>query len=185
MCKRKSGDDAVRAFIAILLEPVIVEQIVRFQERLREMGVSGNFTACDNLHLTLAFLGEVHSQEAVVAMRMAEEKPFSIVLERGGCFAKRGGNIVWIGVRENDALMHLQAQLCKRLRFSGFHLEERPYVPHITLARKAKLPSGWNPDAVDWPVFTQTVGEMHLMESARINGRLRYTSIVQAPFSAE
>lgn len=167
----------MRAFVAVLLQPEIVGKIVGVQDHLKEMGARGHFTAPDNLHLTLAFLGQTDRlEDAVKAMQGAVGTAFTLTMEHGGHFAKRGGDVLWMGVQHNAELAALQSRLCERLRAAGFILEDRPYVPHITLGRRMTLPPGMEWEALDWPVLSQPVREIHLMESTRVDGRLCYLS---------
>ena len=48
----------MRLFIAINFDPETKRKLLEVQHRLRELG-KGNFSREDNLHLTLAFIGEV------------------------------------------------------------------------------------------------------------------------------
>jgi 2'-5' RNA ligase len=59
-----------------------------------------------------------------------------------GHFDKRGGSVLWQGIAEDaecERLVRLQAILADCLRERGLPLEDRPYVPHMTLARGARL----------------------------------------------
>ena len=48
----------MRLFTAILLDREIKNTLIRAQKELMTLGVTGNYTTEDNLHLTLAFIGE-------------------------------------------------------------------------------------------------------------------------------
>lgn len=59
-----------------------------------------------------------------------------------GHFDKRGGSVLWQGIAEDEGrerLVGLQALLADCLREHGLPLGEQPYVPHMTLARGARL----------------------------------------------
>lgn len=99
----------------------------------------------ETLHLTLAFLGNVPESEIArlceVAARVAAA-PFSLRLERLGFWRRQ--RLVWAGCAPDgvpDELQRLAATLGDALRAAGFGLEARPFVPHVTLLRKAE-PSG-------------------------------------------
>ena len=49
----------MRLFIAIPFEPPMLDALTQVQASLKAGGVRGGFTARQNLHMTLAFLGEV------------------------------------------------------------------------------------------------------------------------------
>lgn len=181
MSSGKSGD-GMRAFVAILLKPSVAEQAAQWQVHLKQAGVCGHFTARENLHLTLVFLGQTDRIDAALqAMRQAAGSAFALTIEQGGSFKKRGGEVLWMGVRRSTALMALQSRLCERLRLADFALEERPYVPHITLGRRMTLPLVGRLSPPDWPIISQPVQEICLMESTRLDGCLRYISRASVP----
>lgn len=121
----------------------------------------------ENLHLTLAFLGEIPgpavTRAKAVAGTLASE-PFELVLDRQGLWRHSG--ICWAGCsRTPQALTGLAAALAQGLREVGFHLEKRPFAPHVTLLRKAvgegttlpKLPASGS-----WPVRQFVLARSHL-----------------------
>jgi 2'-5' RNA ligase len=88
-------------------------------------------------HLTLAFLEDV-PDDRVPEVRAAVDGaagttgPFSVRLTGAGAF----GQVVWIGLSgETDPLVRLAGELRRRLRDAGFPVEERPFRPHLTIAR--------------------------------------------------
>ena len=105
----------------------------------------------DKLHATLHFIGQVAAQQ-VDAVRDAIALPFTpfeLTLREPAVW--RGG----IAVLESDApaaLLDLQVRLGLALDALGLPVEQRPYRPHVTLARKARgaVPPGATP--VSWPV---------------------------------
>ena len=69
-------------FIAIWLSEEIRNGLAEIQSFPRNHGVSGNFTKFENLHLTLAFIGEYADPEGVLdAMHGVPFKPFSMRLD--------------------------------------------------------------------------------------------------------
>ena len=80
----------MRLFIAIRLSDEIRSGLAEIQSLLRNRGVSGNFTKLENLHLTLAFIGEYADPEGVLdAIRGVPFAPFSIRLDGFGSFGRR------------------------------------------------------------------------------------------------
>jgi 2'-5' RNA ligase len=94
------------------------------------------------IHLTLAFLGEVGDARLAAAHEAARGLAFarfSFALDRVGSF--RAARVAWAGcARVPQPLAALQGALAERLRAAGFALEERPFAPHATLARRARRP---------------------------------------------
>ena len=80
------------------------------------------------------------------------------------------------------ALSGGQAGLEAALRAAGFPLEDRPYVPHLTLGRKLVLPDGSDPAGpLEKPIAAHSPGP-RLFHSHREGERLRYTPLDPSDF---
>ena len=91
----------MRLFYAIRLSPEICASIAAYQRALRMQGVRAGFACAENLHLTLAFLGEQPNADAAsCALDRLRFAPFALTLENTGCF----GDVLWVGLRENPQL---------------------------------------------------------------------------------
>ena len=144
-----SGGSARRIFVAVLPDDATRAELVRKQGLLLPHLAKARPTAPDNLHLTLAFLGMLEEGQvvsALEAMREAAEASsvpaLDLPLAGLGSFGRDGRAILWQGLAAGpglDALFDLQARLERALRGRGLSLEERPYRPHITLARGVRL----------------------------------------------
>ena len=148
----------VRLFFALLPDSAARAILaVRAQDVARETG--GRATGAGNLHVTLAFLGNVAQSriaqvEAVGARAAAIGEPFALRLERFGWFRNAGA--AWIGpATVAPALQQIVDALCIALREAGFASEERAFHPHLTLARRcvrgpaaAAATVGWRADAM-------------------------------------
>lgn len=120
----------------------------------------GTPTASDNIHLTLAFLGEADSGRAFNAAQRVQGARHSLPIDHAHYW--KHNKIVWVGPQAMPpALAALVAQLHGALKEHGFALEERAFAAHITLLRKAKPPKTLPPlPKVEWPV-----NEMMLVRS--------------------
>ena len=166
----------MRLFIAINFSPETKEKLAALQNTLRAGSKHGSFTIPENLHLTLAFLGECDlSQTAAIkaAMDTVIFEPFDIKIGRVGYFKSNGGDTWWAGVNESKPLLDLQRKLADNLSAAGFNLDKRKYSPHITLGRRVIT------DMEPWQTepFGETAHKIQLMKSERIDGKLTYTSI--------
>lgn len=101
----------------------------------------------DRMHLTVRFIGEVtEAQGAEIRAALRDPlpiPPFDVSWEGLGAFPPRGApRVLWVGVgRGADELVRLADQVSARLLTRGIPLEERPYSPHLTLAR-VREPAG-------------------------------------------
>lgn len=168
----------MRLFIAINFNSDTRNRVLALRDALRSRSERGNFSVPENLHLTLAFLGECDDKQitaAKAAMDTIRFEPFRIDIERVGRFKRAGGDIWWAGVHESKALLDLQRKLADRLIAEGFALEKRKYSPHITLGREVVT------NASPWEIapFGEIAGKFDLMKSERIRGKLTYMAIYE------
>ena len=126
-----------RLFFALWPEAKAARALELLAERLAAQS-GGKRAPRDKIHLTLVFVGEVPlDREAALreAAARVRGEPFDAVLDRSGCF--RRARVAWVGIGDPaPQLIGLQAALSGELRAAGFTLEERPYSPHVTLARR-------------------------------------------------
>ena len=166
----------MRLFIAVRLSRPVLEQLVLAQKALRRQGAAGNFSREENLHLTLAFLGETENTAgAMAAMRRAAGGgAISLTVSGSGRF----GSLWWAGSGENPRLSELAETLSRELCRRGFAMEKRAFRPHITLARQVTCP---RPIRLEIPPRTMTVRSLSLMKSERAAGKLVYTELGRVP----
>ncbi len=90
----------MRLFIAIPLSPALREELTGLQRRMFDAGARGSFTPKENLHLTLAFLGERPQSDPVLeALERVTFTPVPLTLAGVGCF----GDLWWAGVSDSPA----------------------------------------------------------------------------------
>lgn len=175
----------MRLFTAVAFDDAAKAQIFALAGTLQARGVTGVFTRRENLHLTLKFLGEVPFSR-VDAVRAALTRaagalaPFAIDAGRCGAFSSRGEKTVWLGF-EGAELPRLAAEVDGQLAREGFAPETRPFVSHVTLARRAACPEGALSEPA--PTFSCSVRAVTLFESRRDAGRLWYKPLFSAPLS--
>ena len=166
----------MRLFIAINFNNDTCSRLLALRDKLREHSRYGNFSHRENLHLTLAFLGECNAKQHTDVKSVFDAitfDPFKIIIDHAGRFKRGGGDIWWAGVRDNPALTKLQGKLSERLRLIGFMLEDRKYSPHITLGREVITDYAF--DKIE--PFGEIVNTVDLMKSERIGGKLVYTKL--------
>ncbi len=127
-------DDNSRAFVA-------AEQ-QRVAARLRRTKSSLRLIDPQQVHLTLAFLGEIAaptSDVLIETMRqpISDVAPFRLAIGGLGMFPPRGApRILWLGISEGAReTVVLQAAVARRLSALDITLEERVFRPHVTIGR--------------------------------------------------
>ena len=160
----------MRLFIAVLLSPEICEALSDVQDHLFRRGVRGNYTNTENLHLTLAFIGDYPDPHAVLeAMASVPFVPFPLALEGIGCFR----DLWWAGIRKSDALETYVRRLRHVLSEADIPFDKKRFSPHITLIRIAvgRLPG------ISIPTAEMQVERISLMRSERGKQGMVYTEI--------
>jgi 2'-5' RNA ligase len=129
------------------------------QARHRECG--GRVMRRDNLHLTLVFLGSVTHDKIPALDALARQlRGDAFALAFGTTGYWRRNRIVYAAPHAVPApLLALVAALEKALTNAQFAFDQRPYVPHITLIRDARVPATLPPLAFNWPVVDFTLVE--------------------------
>jgi 2'-5' RNA ligase len=150
--------------------------VIRSLEERMEMG---HITPYENMHLTLAFLGEVEPSKLSDLKKVLDTcplSPFAIDFTQIGRFSGREGkDLIWIGTEPNSWLLRLADSVRDSLRRGGFSFDSKPFVPHLTIGREIRMRAEWanHPDP-KVPEMKLWVDRFYLMESIRQNGQLRY-----------
>ena len=126
----------MRLFIAIALDNEILQSITDLQASLKRQGVRGNYTRPENLHLTLAFIGDYPDPDYVLdTMQSVSFRPFELILDGYGTF----GDLWWAGMQNNESLMSYVKRLRHALADADIPFDRKRFFPHITLVRKASF----------------------------------------------
>ena len=134
----------MRLFFAATLEEHAALAVSELQQSLRrrwhEPGL--RWVRQEQLHYTLKFLGEVDSArlpELSGVARSATRATAAFALELSGIGAfptRRAPRVIWLGAAAGaESLSQLASSLDKGLATIGFEAEQRPFQPHLTLAR--------------------------------------------------
>ncbi|OQB13835.1 MAG: 2',5' RNA ligase family [Firmicutes bacterium ADurb.Bin193] len=166
----------MRLFVAICFDDETKRKLQSATEKLKSLAEKGNFTRTENLHLTLAFLGETQKRkQAEKAMDSIVAFPFEMKISGLGRF----GDIYWARAIKTEELLRVHTRLVQSLAKEGFDIPQGEYTPHVTLGRGVKIRQ---PFDFDIPEMTVYVDRIVLMKSERINGRLVYTGIYEKKF---
>lgn len=138
------NEQVIRLFIAARLPFDLTERLVAAQKLLDDVAVKCSLTRLEHLHLTLRFIGEVQMETAECVRQWFEglELPKlpegSCVFDRYGSLPGKEGATIWAGLKCSDGIRDLQRHIEQGLQSLGLPAENKPWVPHITLARRVQ-----------------------------------------------
>lgn len=125
----------MRLFIAIDLP----DDLKKTLGRLRADIPGARWVPFEQIHLTLAFLGEVDEKTVGLLTRELAHRQaaaFELCFTGVGCFPNRHRpRVLWIGLEPEPCLTDLAAEVHEAVLACDIPQEERPFSPHITLAR--------------------------------------------------
>jgi 2'-5' RNA ligase len=148
-----------RLFFALVPPPAVVAAITQVADDLRQHAARGRPTRPEQLHLTLAFLGDFTEADAprraleAGAQAAVDARPFEVVLDRLDSFP--GARPPWFLTGDAAPILPLQSRLLAALHAAGFRPKDagRVFVPHVTLLRNAHGPLPPTPiSPIAWPV---------------------------------
>jgi 2'-5' RNA ligase len=161
----------MRLFVALTPPADVVAELQAMVAALRELEPELRWSRPEQWHLTLAFLGEVGDESRdELARRLGRAagrySPLSVSFGGGGRFGHR---VLWTRVHgERDRLRRLADSVRAAARRSGLATEQRPYRPHLTLARATTAAVDLRPlvDALaPYQGSSWTADELHLVRS--------------------
>lgn len=124
----------MRLFVGLPVPSDLAQALVRFTQNIELP--KARRTPPENIHLTLVFLGEVVESVVPAIERELSQLafyPFQLRLTALNTFPRAG--ILFAEVEPARALLQLQARIAESMVRCGFAPEDRPYHPHLTLAR--------------------------------------------------
>ena len=152
-----NGVERLRLFVAADVPDEQLVHIGAEMDKLRSEFPSARWSAPENQHVTLKFLGSTLTdrfESILEACRLVARShhPASVTLTNVGSFpsAKRS-RVLWIGIDDPGQLLtKIAADLDRAFEPLGFAAEERAFTPHLTLCRfkvPVRLPDG--PPVID------------------------------------
>ena len=139
----------IRSFFAFplgLAERRYLAAFCRKQLAPRLPGVTLRWIPSRNYHLTVIFMGSVAQQDVeplrqLAAQALAGEGPRSLLLDRASWFPRRHQpRMLALETGAVQRIEGLYQKLHQALTAAGYELEQRPYRPHVTLARLKRPP---------------------------------------------
>jgi 2'-5' RNA ligase len=174
----------LRTFFALWPDPAARDALAALA-RDTAVRLQGRAPAAGNLHVTLAFVGDVAAPRlpvlrAVGLAAASGARAFTLTLDRIGAF--RGTGIAWAGASTAPAeLERLVASLASALADAGFPTERRAFRPHVTLARHCLVSVS---AALEAPV-AWSVARVALNASETLPGGPRYRELAAWPFGLQ
>jgi 2'-5' RNA ligase len=181
-----------RLFVALPL-PADLKRIC--QERISQLHSNlpmHKWVHRDDLHITLQFLGDVPVEQLVtlheaLPAAAAAVRPFTLTLGGLGWFGPPASpSVLWSSIQgETETLSELHKSVEAVTAPLGFTPEERPYKPHLTLARRYAGNTAFTVQQLDdavsgWPQLEWTVQELVLYRS-RLNMQPMYERLRSYP----
>jgi 2'-5' RNA ligase len=136
-----------RLFFALPLAQELRQQIIQWRSQ-QFPASAGRPVDAENLHVTLAFLGEVDANQEQLLREAAgrrRQTAFTLTLNECGHWPRPG--VVWLGARQApQELLQLAQWLRTQSARNGCYQNPLPFRPHVSLIRQAsgnvQLPSG-------------------------------------------
>lgn len=172
-----------RLFFGIALPNEISQSVIQWRADTFP-AEAGRPVAAANLHLTLAFLGEISDEKAGALKQLAgriQQRPFTLTLDDAGHWPRSG--VVWLGPKQSPrGLQQLAELLRSQAARSGCYQSPMPFHPHVTLLRNATQPVSLPPRNFSWPF---RVERFALFQSVYARGRTRYQQLAEWALTQE
>ena len=185
-------EDQVRSFVSIDLDDQqILSRVGSILSSLQAIGGDLKPVERENIHLTLKFLGNVSSSrlsEVKTSLHQLAFPAFTTEIKGAGAFPNLNHmTVIWVGVNEGwSQVEQIYEQVEKLLSPLGFRKENRPFSPHITIAR---IRSGRKRDEIanflqhlsDESFGSFTVDKVRLKQSILSSSGPKYSTLLEIP----
>ena len=161
----------MRLFIAVDLSEPMKKSLVNVMHEMKKQGINASYIPKQNLHMTLAFIGETNKADEIrqIMDRIPIEKS-RLAFSGYGYFGDR----MWIGIKGNQKMKKYAADLRKELSAAGIPCDMKKFEPHVTLLRNLK---GKHPADLPVPSEDMTFAKVSLMKSEMKDGKRVYQEI--------
>jgi RNA 2',3'-cyclic 3'-phosphodiesterase len=137
-----------RIFIALKVEPgeIMSGMISSFRSELSSESIK--WTNPDNIHITLAFLGDTEEKKIGFISTMLNRKcegfdKFNLIIKGSGIFKSlKDPRIIWTGIEPSEKLDQLERLIKSGLPEAGINIEDHTFKPHLTIGRIRYLKNG-------------------------------------------
>ncbi|MEW9667824.1 RNA 2',3'-cyclic phosphodiesterase [Ammoniphilus sp. 3BR4] len=153
----------IHYFLAVPIPISLAQRLADWLSSRHEELPFKNKVVAEDYHITLHFLGRAEDKslsQVIAGIPKAKEgiSSFSLQATHFGYFGeKQSPRIFWVGTEHERALHELQKATGYVCEQAGFQMENRPYRPHITIARR------WQGEfSFVLPDFQQELGDTDL-----------------------
>lgn len=175
----------IRSFAGISLPDPVSDSLMDVQDRVR----NARWIDADNLHLTLAFLGECSREQLTEldsGLGAIAMEAFELRVSGVGAFGGGRPHVLYAALAESEPLRRLAGKIERLARQADIALERRKFHPHITLARcgGGVIPAqavGWTHTHARLKTDPFTVHGFTLFRSDLGTGAPIYTPMVEYP----
>lgn len=129
-------------FFALALPNHVKQELRNVSEQIASKHAFKKWVHYEDYHITLAFLGNTNPNQLKESIRNVKSSlegslSFMLHMNQVGIFGRSDApRILWAGVEHSTNLVEVQKLVYDSCTKAGFHLDKRPFNPHITLARK-------------------------------------------------
>jgi RNA 2',3'-cyclic 3'-phosphodiesterase len=181
----------MRLFVAIEMnrsvEEAAREVIDDLRARVARLAPLARVTwsASERIHVTVRFIGEADEarvRDIRAALGPTIDAPvFDVAVEGVGAFPVKGApRVFWAGLTGGrDGLLEVERAVSRRLE-TLVPAEDRPYSPHLTLAR-VKEPAGLSRTALFEGLTTREFGKVHVDAITLFESRLSPKGATHVP----
>ena len=189
----------MRTFIAVDFPKdllVRIDEITHFfKKKTPECAL--RWVEIDNLHLTIKFIGEINESKAgqvkdVLTQALFAQNAFNIEVSGLGMYpSHQNPRVIWFGILKGEPLIEIHNNLNRQMATIGIAAENRPFSPHLTIARvrrntdhaTAKLVgdilSQFKVDSLGWI----TINQVNLYKSELTPTGPIYTHLLSVPLN--
>ena len=136
----------MRFFLAFDLPENIKKEAEKIQEELKILNIEAKWVKSENFHLTVAFLGSINKEavsplkKILASINRLIETPINLRLGKLSGFPRASkARVIFVDlIGEIKRLEDLVVNVRSRLKEGKIWLDEKPFVPHLTLGRFKK-----------------------------------------------
>ena len=184
----------MRLFVALEIPSAVRENLANLLQSLRAVSPQSKWVRPENLHVTLKFIGEA-PEAKLAGIRVAlagvrSDQPVALEFRGLGFFPNEKHPRVFLaGIVASPNLKTLAADIDETTEKLGIPREQRPFSPHLTLARfepprlQEKLRAAIQENAAR-DFGSLRASQFHLIESKLKSSGAEYTTVESFSFAA-